>query len=247
MKLSSLIPALVFGLFVLGCDKDDDKSIRFAQNEYELDYGETLDLEVEASGISAPFEFTVENEDVASINEDGLLTAGLVGETAVLVSKDGESAECKVVVNPTAFLYDEPYLKFGTSIQDVKSNINGSYELSEEVTDGLLFEAPFNDDVRGVLYVFDSNKLMGAKVLLVSSEANVYAAEAFLEQRYNYEGYWDGSHFLSRGEIAISLTVDYDYGLNITYIKNPETKSTKAIEYGFEFIENIFHENNLHF
>jgi hypothetical protein len=230
MKLNSLILALVIGFFVLGCDKEDDKSIRFAQKEYKIDYGETIDLELEASGVSAPFEFTVEDKDVASVNEDGLLTAGLVGETTVLVNKDGESAECKVMVNPTVSFFIEPDLTWGASKQEVKDFEYNIRDLENEIDNILIYEPVFEYGVRNVLYLFESEALNSSMVLLENTETISGLAAEFLKERYHYVGYQDGTFMLYRGDVVAAISYNYDYGLYIMYLKydGSDLKSVSA-------------------
>lgn len=246
MELRKLILTLIIGLLVLGgCSKDEDESIRFSQKEYEIDFGETLEFDIQASGVSAPFEFTVDDEEVATADEDGLLTAGLVGETSVLVSKNGISDECKVTVMPTVSLYTEPLLTWGVSVQEVKDFESEKRNLESEIEDGLFYSPISEYGVRNILYSFEAGKLEGAMVLLVNSEAVVNASTDFLKQRYNSIGTSNGVIFFSRGDVTVGLTYDSDLGLVAAYVENPETKSAKSLNTKIENFKQKIKENNL--
>lgn len=64
---------------------------------------------------------------IAEVDNNGNVTANRVGITNIKANGD----ICKVTVNPNYTTYEEPYLKFGASMNEVKNAMSG-YTLSSK-------------------------------------------------------------------------------------------------------------------
>lgn len=98
--------------------------------------------------------WTIEDTQVAKVNNTGLVTAGLIGETNMTVkTSDGVYSESlKVTVLPTETLFEDPILNFGESKAFIKENESRS--IAEEEPESILYMGE-NENVRSILYFLE--------------------------------------------------------------------------------------------
>ena len=89
MKIKNifLFLCLLFVFFISGCDKpiDDDKFVRISVDEAFVRVGEILEMTC-SSNIGGDFKWSVDDKDVAKIDQNGYLTGISFGEVIVTVS-----------------------------------------------------------------------------------------------------------------------------------------------------------------
>ncbi len=98
-----LLTALSF--CIASCSKDDDE-VPSVQTSCELEVGETFDLGFKG-------EWLTSNPYVATIDQEGIITAQRMGTARVLLNK--HNLHCDVTVKPNYTLYNEPVTEWGIS------------------------------------------------------------------------------------------------------------------------------------
>lgn len=113
IKISPMIIALA--LLIASCSKDRVKNIELSHTQKNLIIGETFAINVSISATGSTAEFPIsymsENRSVATVNQNGLVTAVGVGQTNIVVRAGSKSAYCKVTV-------DEGILNFTSGVQN---------------------------------------------------------------------------------------------------------------------------------
>lgn len=207
-----------------------DDVISLNQTAIALDYEAKykLDASFRREGYSlSDFVWESENEDIASVSANGLVTGNRVGTTIITVkTKDGAfSSTCEVVVNATNFLYQEPLLDFGEGKSFVLAN--ETRELLYNRSNFLLFEGE-NDSVTNVIYNFANSTYKESVVLLKNNEEIADQAFLFLEQRYEYKGHIEGMHVFTNDDIMAGISDDTENGLSVMYLKNGSDMDAKV-------------------
>ena len=166
MKKSLIIFSIFLAFCMITCQKDQLKKNRFEEDEIILSIGEkyTPVLVTVPSKANLPdCSYSSDDKIVATVNKStGEITAKAVGE-AVITAKttDGKFfADCLVTVisgGDESGLYKEPYLTFGANKTAVKNY--ETRKLAGEEANLLAFDGE-NNDVLGVIYTFESNKMV---------------------------------------------------------------------------------------
>ena len=117
---------------------------------------------------------------IASIDENGLITANKVGKTTISVSFEGRLNE-NFTVNVISMFntFDEPITAFGMTKAQVKAQEKRTLKL--ETTDGLLYNPNMLE--KWVLYGFTNEKLVFSYVILsgtLSSQLGSYLDERYI-------------------------------------------------------------------
>ena len=119
-----LIAICVIIPFLSACSDDDDKII--GEKSIILNVGDTY--KVKASGSAS---YAVQHQFVASVNQQGEVTANHVGETVMAVSVGNETAYCGILVSPRHNLWPTPVMDSPSyTIGQVKQYFNGKYPMS---------------------------------------------------------------------------------------------------------------------
>lgn len=162
------------------CSKDDDESTKVVTKELSLKSGETAKIVIEPTNNGCTF--TSENTFIASVSSTGEVKGLIVGETniKVLNSSVGLNDLCKVKVSAQYQMYKEPYVNFGATQSQVKSN--ETRELLSELS-GMLYKGE-NSKIDFVLYTFENGKLMASAALIPYSSSNSDLLVNFLSERY---------------------------------------------------------------
>lgn len=211
MKKFILSLALVVPMVFTSCgDDNDDATLSLDKGSVEINYGGNTTIKASEKNCT----WSSSNEFVATVDQDGKVTAQHVGEAKITASKDGLQASCVVTVNATNFNYIMPYTVWGASIADVKSymsNISGP-TLGVDTDDALGYAT--NGDFPIYTYAF-INKGLGSSALYVEdTDDNIDGLSAFLKQRYAVYGEDDetGSIFLCNANSTGSATTFIEFG-----------------------------------
>lgn len=96
--------SLIFcaALLVVACIKEEPASIAFSSVEYDIMVGETIDLKDEVVVVNATElpQFTVDNEELASVTSEGVLVALAEGNVRVTAQLEAVSSVCLVKIAP---------------------------------------------------------------------------------------------------------------------------------------------------
>ena len=248
-------------LVFTGCKKDDDKKpgpppdpggggntsltgIKFEKAEVSVKKGSTLNLvllPVPSNATLPKCSYESDDEDIATVNSTGKVTAVAVGETVITATtNDGKfTAECTIKVTTNGgggegdLTYRDPYLKFGSAQSAVKSY--ETRELYNENEEELAYHGE-NADVKSVYYGFESKKLFYVVIILSESSNIETRAKTFLSNKYDYQGLNDYNEhvFLSKDGKTIIYLYYYD-GEDmkcwvVDYEDNSAKKGTRAIK-----------------
>ncbi|TCO87683.1 Ig-like protein group 2 [Bacteroides heparinolyticus] len=130
-KTLFVIMAVVLPLVFSACSSggneiDTSDVITLNKSEVELLHNETFQLKI--SGNNNRLVFEVENENIAKVDENGLITGNVKGETNVVVKAGKSSAKCSVKVNTSVNDIREPYFLFGKGYDEVNRIVTADKE-----------------------------------------------------------------------------------------------------------------------
>lgn len=169
----------------VSCSSDDDH--------------DSVDVSITPSSISMYYDgskqlnganidkWTSEDEFVASVDDNGLVKGGHVGETRIVGQSGKHKSYCDVTINAQYNLYDDPILDWGSSMSQIKSKERHSLENSSN--DMLLYDYSKSSTTCIVNYGFENGKLKSILVWLPYSKyltATYYLVERF--QPADYDG-----------------------------------------------------------
>jgi hypothetical protein len=233
MKKSSVILLFLFFGFY-SCEKDL-KSIHLDRSEITMHYNDTTQLIVTFSPSDADvqpvFIWSSDNLDVVTVDDTGFLKGVRIGETNVVVKTLDEKFQdsCKVFIEPISNLYLEPIYELGTSVSYIKSKV--LRELLVENPNVLIYKG-YTDNVTYVMYVFESDKLTSATVLL--KEGLMAQATTFLSERYEFHETLNGvTYYRVNQSVLAGLGYDPKIGLTVTYVAHDEVHKSLVAEREF--------------
>lgn len=222
MKAAKIFCALtvLFSLTAVSCSDDDDNDTALELNTTKVSLYQDGTKQMSVKD-NRSVTWTVDDDFVAKVDDDGLLTALFVGETRVKATDSkGKSAYASVIVNPRYNTYKEPYVEWGASRSEVLSH--DTREVSSE-DETLVVLNGGSDAAELVSYGFGESGLEAVIVIVKTS----YSAEIvkFLGERYRPVGANDEIVMFSNDNVIVGVKVqNYKY-LLITYIPNTTNKS----------------------
>jgi hypothetical protein len=252
---------LLFLLFVssvfifASCTKEENElpltGIEFGEKEITLDYGEELQLSLFPQPATAYLPrciFFSENDEIVTVSSDGLIKGVGAGTTIVgAKTPDGEYfAECRVTVNsdPDVVLFQEPYLKFGCTVADIKEY--ETRELLTEDSEKIAFEGE-NNDVNFVLYLLKNAKMNSVGVSFNKTENIAERIVDFLFEKYEYvEEENEIFYFVSSDwKMCVALMTMEDGSISVFYYANDtQSSSLRSSSIWKEQVKEVFDKLN---
>lgn len=161
MKKFALMLALALPVAAAftSCGSDED-GITLDQTSITINYDGSAKLKAsESKGL-----WSSSNEFVASVDDKGEVKANHVGEAIISVSKDGNTATCKVTVVPTDNSYLLPILTWGASQTAVENAVPNTLIKDAALSDNttLFYVSDNNNAYPWYIYTFVNNSLNGA-------------------------------------------------------------------------------------
>lgn len=187
-----LIMASFFNFYSCSEDKDEAPTV---PSDITLKVGETYELKLKA-------EWKSENPFVATVNNNGTITAQKVGATEIYATNNDLSSSVKVLANYT--LYRDPYTNWGASINSITKALGTPDK--NETEDGVttLTYTSSDSNVPLEMYMFDNNKLTSSAVLV-----NIIFEEELikhLQERYNLIEAEEGAYFFINAQTMSDAT-----------------------------------------
>jgi hypothetical protein len=177
MKKIILLSAIL-ATMLTGCSNKESVDVIFSLNVTEKALFHKDKYQIEATSKTEISYFT-ENGYHANVSETGLITAGFVGETNILLSNGEDYKTFKVIVMPKYNPYPEPDVKFG----DSKSSLISKFGTPDSQTSSTILYQSYSSAAPILMLSFDtSDKLNGYSVLVKSMYASMFAD--FLTERY---------------------------------------------------------------
>lgn len=230
--MKNLFYFLFLSVFIFcSCGSDND-DIKLKESEVSLKSGEKYTIKVSSDTKVTYFS---ENEYVAVVSEDGIVTANKVGETSVLLDNGSDKKTFKVKVEPKYNLYADPELNFGMSKTDLikkygTPNIN---EEEEEEGSSVVYQN-YSKAAPLVMYLFDENEKLTASYVTVNA-AHSKELNPFLSERYVYmDDYAEtfiyiNSFIYEEATLAIAAFFDEDLSL-VGYTSIDDDQKTSISE-----------------
>ncbi|MBB4624153.1 Ig-like domain-containing protein [Parabacteroides faecis] len=216
-----LITAFVFML--PSCSEDEKESIGLTPKNVVLKAGDTIKLEY-----GATCTWTSDNDFIASVSNNGMVTANHVGNTFIKANDD----LCEVKVSPVYDLYKEPCIDWNKTKSEI-INMYGTPDLEDY--NSISYNTT-NTKAPAVVYFFNNNKLSSSTVMVDSSYLSDLTA--FLSERYEYAGYSGGTYTFYRNnnngilDMGIGFKKLSGYRLyTVMYIPSTDVKSISTTDY----------------
>ena len=219
---------------LIGCScnsKNETKSISLIANIY-LKVDESYLLEPKLDNINTELEWTSSNDNVAVVNEQGVVVAKGVGSCEITVSGDGETATCLVNVSLTD---SYPQLKVNTDVVGVQ--VNDIFALdtklfyrSNYVQINFTYESMNND-----IATINSNGVItgvsaGRTEIIISLDYLTY----HLEKIITVNVYDNVVFHLSNNNVNLSTLKENDLGYNVS-----ETLTFGCNENGLDVLDQV--------
>ena len=164
--------------------------------------------------------FTSDNPYVASVDDEGVVTANFVGTANVNVEASEGLEVLKVNVAPLYTVYEEPCLDFTLNRQEIHQIYISSY-LGYNKQNVQFYEAGQKKYAYGYKYD-DNQKILGVYVFVRA--AQLAEMQDFLGERYFYEGKSDDNYMYSnRTDMIVTFTKyendpNFGFGYRVYYV-----------------------------
>ena len=170
----------VLGLSITSCSKDDDvaePSVNLSTTNIVMYHEQTKKITAENAT-----RWSTENDFVATVDENGLVTGGHVGTTKIIASNRSSSATCNVTIQPRYNLYDSPILDWGASISEIRNKETHEYVPTSSSSSSLVYN--YTHDTENpclVIYSFKNGELFWITLFLKWTYFS-YATDYLLER-----------------------------------------------------------------
>ena len=219
------IALLLFTVFV-GCSKDDDELVITSSKNVELTSKGTSQITCSDSKAT----YSSEDEYVATVSENGLITGFHIGETYIDVN--GEKA-VKVTVNPVYTSFTEPQFLFGATKDEVISKVGSNYA---SATSSVIGYVPTSGKVKAYFYFLKDGKVSAVGMSI--STAYMESITNFLLERYipatisdeDYTALFINGLGLDKTTMIIGEQIYSVSLINVIYMPYVGTKSRSAEE-----------------
>lgn len=158
---------LACALTLAGCRDNEEGKLN--QTELTLTVGNTFQL-VYNGGEDC--EWSSDQPLIASVNETGKVSAGMVGNTTIRANK----ATCEVTVEGRYHTFVEPFTGWGSSMQEVKNEL-GYYGFVQQTDSAIWYEG--ESPIALYYYLFENDKLVSS--VAISQSSDLTTAEEFIE------------------------------------------------------------------
>lgn len=243
----SLMASAVMLIFI-GCEKEvepEKTKITLNSQSVKIHYDETFALEANVTPEPLDVLWVTDNENVADINQEGIISGVKIGETTITAKTIEAEVICAVTVEPYESFVTEPLVDFGENKDYVKDNENRV--LYNETADGLVYEDNSNSLVDYVFYMFENNILDGSVIMLNQSVVNLETERlmTFFDERYYYVGSQDGIIMYENDTVGVGISVIQGV-MVVLYVENNSNKSvTGLVTIYRKKVDNIVHRHGL--
>jgi hypothetical protein len=181
MNKTVFLCVMVFATCLAGCSKDEGPDvISLKITSVMFSYGNKH--QIEATSKKA-ITYTVEDEFHAEVSETGLVTAGRIGETDIILSNGEDTKKIHVTVRPkySERLYPEPNVKLG----DTKSSILAKFGYPDDEDEEFRQILYYAYDVSAPVLIFsfdESDMLDNYRIIMTQLRSSDFMF--FFSERY---------------------------------------------------------------
>ncbi len=144
-----------------------------------------------------PITYLSSDEWVAKVDEFGVVEAGVIGTAEISVSNGITTQVCNVEVKPKFTLFEEPFLKFGSTKEQLKQALTTGDTVDFILFFGNIFNAD-NSNFYAYLYLFDDDEKLGGVLLLLNPTSSLAGNLLnYLSERYIFLGSDEDKYELS--------------------------------------------------
>lgn len=181
-KFAWLIAAAIPMAFAFTSCGDDEnpQEIYLNTNSAAISYHQTQTLTATEKNCN----WSSDNEFVATVDKDGVVTANHVGEATITAEKNGVSASCKVTVVATNTAFTLPVLDWGATVAQVKAKVPTNLKLVQDEADELGYESDGNGGFPAYGYTFTNNALDGAGLVVTLQQDEEGDLMGLLDQNF---------------------------------------------------------------
>ena len=225
------ITFLLLSIILFSCSKNENinTDITVVTTSKSLYKGDKIQIKA-ISDLDISFES--ENEFHAAVTENGLVTAGFVGNTSIFISNDRNNVEFSITVNPRYTLYPDPLLNFKLTKEEF-INILGS---PNNVSDNAIKYTDYSDVSDYISYIFNEEDKLAYVRVLVNKNNYEDLVLRFLDERYAlqgtvaYEGLGNGTLYYNDFEKSTATLSVFVYNFDaenfaVLYFPNSTTAS----------------------
>lgn len=163
-------------------------------------YDDTYQLSAEKAK-----KWSIDDDFIAKVDENGLVTGRHVGKTIITASNDYSSGSCAIEIKPKYTLFGNPILKWGASMSEIKASETHAYDESYSSSTTLAFNYGFGSTTCYALYMFKEEGLYGIMIMMPYSNANYLNVGYYLIERFQPIGQ-DGNLYLFIDAMTIEKT-----------------------------------------
>jgi hypothetical protein len=215
LKHFSIFACAIFACY--SCNTEFD-SLQLSHSSLSMNYEDQQPLQV--INESGNIEWSTENDFHATVNQNGMVTAGHVGSTNIVAQKGKQKGKCSVTVKPKYALYDTPYMNWGATMTQVKVDLGTP---DQEQAKALVYKMNSAGDILAI-YSFTDGKLTSSGVLLHIKYGTTLGN--YLVERYQPIGYENDKYYFinamnldqaSLGIMLMSTTVSGSSAYSVVY------------------------------
>lgn len=181
MRQVLFMAVLAAGMLLTGCSKDEDNSMKFTISENLVSLLAHDDYKITPSGA---FTARSSNEDVATVNADGVIHAVSAGNADIIftsVESPDLTQTCKVNVDWRYKYFEEPVIAFGATKEEIKAR--ETHEVRRERDKYIVYEYPGVEMTMSVSYTFDDDdSLYKIGLGVIDREKRMSWVDDFLRQ-----------------------------------------------------------------
>lgn len=169
MKKFALMMALAMPLAFASCTSEESEPIALDKNVATIDYKATTTIVASDSKVN----WSSSDEFVATVDANGVVTGKHVGTATIIASKDGESASCKVTVEPIYNTYELPLIAWNSTVAQIKAAVPSTLGLAGEGDGYLIYQTGKTGNFEAYpvwSYVFYQNALISSSITVADTE-----------------------------------------------------------------------------
>ncbi len=189
-KLSFLI---LLSTLLLSCNTNTTPGLMIETESILLYHGETAVLG--ASSENGLVYYKSSDNSIATVDNNGVVTANLVGTTYITVLDGKEAIACKITVTPRYFVEINPYVIFGASSAEVKSRVKEAFIEERTMSNNtaektLVYYNQTTDEKSRITYEyhFFNDKLISTGVFIKNGVDFFNELMYYLDETYYFNG-----------------------------------------------------------
>lgn len=226
MKKTAWMLALALPFAFASCsDSNDDEPMSLDQTSVSLNYDAETTLHASEKGCI----WESSNPFVATVDNNGKITAQHVGDAVITAKKDGKSATCNVTVNATNNNFTMPIINWGNTIAQVKGEMTDIFGTSVEL--GLEESNSLGYTTAGAfpmyIYAFVDGGLDASSLIVTETQDAELDLEGFIAQRYQEYGETEYGFLYCNAENREDATILVEYGYDVD-LQNVRASWTSA-------------------